>query len=139
MFKSNNRYTAAYIQSQTIDLLRFPLALAVIFIHMNPVVVNLNEANFQILSKEGLLNLIKITFSHVIGGIAVPCFFLISGLLFFSNYKNWNWEQYLNKLKNRVRTLLIPYLAWNITPWIMYIIMFIIQGVKNGSNRKSVV
>ena len=49
--------------------------------------------------------------------IALICnsgFFLISGFLFFINIDSWNKTAYLKKLKTRVRTLLIPYLLWNI-------------------------
>lgn len=70
------------ILSNTIDVLRFPLAIAVIFIHMNPNVVNLIDADFSLFSNKGLFNLLGITLSHVLTSIAVPCFFFISGLLF---------------------------------------------------------
>ena len=42
--------------------------------------------------------------------VAVPMFFVLSGMLFFRNYRP---EDYLKKLKKRVRTLVIPYLSWN--------------------------
>lgn len=117
------------ILSDTIEILRFPLAIAVVYIHIGPNVINLLDADFNLFSHKGLLNLLGITFSHVLTHIAVPCFFLISGLLFFINMKEWNWIQYRNKLKSRVRTLLIPYVVWNITPWILMLIGYYIKGI----------
>lgn len=116
------------ILSNTIDVLRFPLAIAVIFIHMNPDVVNFIDADFSLFSNKGLFNLLGITLSHVLTGIAVPSFFFISGLLFFINIREWNWMQYRNKLKSRITTLLIPYIAWNITPWLLMLIGYYIKG-----------
>lgn len=42
---------------------------------------------------------------------AVPSFFIISGFLFFRNYKD---KDYTKKIKSRVHTLLVPYLLWNV-------------------------
>lgn len=116
------------ILSETIELLRFPLAIAVIFIHLGPNVVNLIDANFSLFSHEGLFNLLGIALSHVIAHIAVPCFFLISGMLFFINVKDWSWTQYKCKLKSRAKTLLIPYIAWNITPWLLILMIYYLKG-----------
>ncbi len=40
----------------------------------------------------------------------VPFFFMISGYLFFRTYQSYKWK---DKLKTRVKSLLIPYLIWN--------------------------
>lgn len=42
----------AQLQSSAIDLLRFPLSIMVIFIHMNPNVINLLEADFGLLTTQ---------------------------------------------------------------------------------------
>lgn len=76
------KYSDDYILSTTIDVLRFPLAIAVIFIHMGPLVTNIIDADFNLLSFKGLYNIIGITFSHVIAHITVPCFFYIRLSLF---------------------------------------------------------
>lgn len=77
----------AKLQSATIDLLRFPMAVAVVMIHMNPHVMPLGEADFPLLSGDGLYNVVALGISHVLSRIAVPVFFLISGLLFFFEYE----------------------------------------------------
>ena len=43
----------------------------------------------------------------------MPLFFVISGFLFFYNC-DFKSDSYLRKIKTRVRTLLVPYLLWNI-------------------------
>lgn len=107
----------SYIQSQAIDWLRFPLIIAVVFIH-NPglpsdyTLPSLETGGFWI-----CMNIyIKILVSHVIAHIAVPIYFFISGYLFFLKTPVLTKEIYKNKLKSRWKTLVIPYLLWNIFP-----------------------
>lgn len=47
---------------------------------------------------------------NTITALAVPMFFLISGFNFFRDYTP---KKQLDKLRNRVKSLLIPYLIWN--------------------------
>ena len=42
--------------------------------------------------------------------VIVPCFFFISGYLFFRTYTP---SDYLEKLRTRLKSLLLPYLLWN--------------------------
>ena len=45
----------------------------------------------------------------------VPSLFILSGYLFFSNMKErFGWNEYIYKIKKRVKSLLIPYLIWSI-------------------------
>lgn len=110
------------LQFETIDVLRFPMAVMVMFIHMNPNVVNLIDADFDLFSGHGLFNVSAILLSHVISAIAVPTFFLISGFLFFVNFKTWSWDGYKKKMKHRVKSLLIPYFLWNLIPFILTVV-----------------
>lgn len=105
---SNSHYRA-------LDLLRMPLALCVIFIHS----FGVRKVNYDLLlsdpwSWESVYNTVRIFLSHVFPNFAVPTFFLISGYLFFRNLEQWNWHDYGDKLRRRTRTLLIPYIGWNI-------------------------
>lgn len=100
------------LDSATIDLLRFPMALFVIFIHMPFMPTAPVWAEFPLLSGWGIYNFITVVFMRVVAQIAVPVFFLISGFLFFRNMQEWSWGKYREKLKTRVRTLLIPYILW---------------------------
>lgn len=101
-------------QSQTIDLLRFPLAVFVVFIHATSTLqlVPINEADFPLLSGTGIYNVIEISLQLTLTHIAVPTFFLISGFLFFQKLEVWNWSIYGKKLITRNKTLLLPYFCW---------------------------
>ena len=103
------------IQFKTIKWLRFPLIVLVVYIHnygspydYSPII------NWTSISGFDLYEIIRIFISKVISHIAVPCFFFISGYLFFSNIVFFNKQTYLSKLKKRINTLFIPYLLWNI-------------------------
>lgn len=50
-------------------------------------------------------------FENTINRVAVPLFFIIAGALFFRDYTN---EKYKEKLFRRVKTLVIPYVIWNV-------------------------
>lgn len=118
-FVKESDMDSAKLQSSTIDLLRFPLAIMVMFIHMNPSVINLIDADFSLLSGRGILNVTEILLSHVLTTIAVPTFYLISGFLFFVNFQEWSWAGYKKKMRSRVKTLLIPYILWNAVPFLL--------------------
>lgn len=101
--------------SKTIIFLRFPLIIAVVFIHnnLNETVINGNE-----LIKESNLLIYNILY-HVINNdiarIAVPLFFFISGFLFFYRISVFSKNEYKNKIKKRFKSLLIrklPKLAY---------------------------
>lgn len=52
---------------------------------------------------------------------AVPTFFVISGFLFFRNCEGCgNVSYYKNKWHNRLYSLIIPYIIWNIL-WVLYL------------------
>ena len=53
------------------------------------------------------------TFINKFAFIAVPLFFAISGFLFFQKLDTWSWSVWKQKIRSRVRTLLIPFLIFN--------------------------
>lgn len=94
------------LQSETIDWLRFPMAVAVVMLHYGKYVFP---------ASEGALHFLCILFQEGLCRLAVPCFFFISGFLFFSKLEEkWDWGIWRDKMGKRVKTLLIPYLLWNI-------------------------
>lgn len=124
------RYDSSLLQSQTIDWLRFPLAVAVVFIHSFglPSDYSLPSLNISSFTGMDVYNLIRICFSHVLTHVAVPTFYLISGFLFFLGLKEFKIRGgYLRKVKSRFRTLVIPYILWNV------ISILLIVGLKIGA------
>ncbi len=126
------------IQSQTIDLLRFPLAVMVVFIHMNPKVINLPAADFDLWSWHGVYNVFGIVFSHVFSAIAVPTFFFISGFLFFINMQKWDWIAFQKKIRNRIKTLFIPYALWNLVPFLLNLAFCLLLVLKDSGEMSAV-
>lgn len=87
--------------SLSIETLRFPLIVFIICLHCYTSTSSLiigHDYYFRIIYPLTLW----------LGETAVPTYFFISGLLFFYSQKS-----YSQKLKNRVRTLLFPYLFFN--------------------------
>ena len=64
-------------------------------------------------------NILALTFKEGFTRFVVPLYFIIAGALFFRDYSQ---EKYIPKLRKRVKTLLIPYLMWNII-WMIFCIV----------------
>ena len=104
--------------SGKIKFLRLPLIIGIVTIHsyINP--VGYADKFFQ-------------TFiSSTWGGCCVPFLFSLSGFLFFRNF-NLSLNSYLEKLKSRFWTLLVPYLFWNLALAAMVIIVLNIPATSS--------
>ncbi|OAV69185.1 Fucose 4-O-acetylase [Bacteroidales bacterium Barb6] len=112
------------LQSKVIDFLRFPLIVGVIFIHNYGSTANIPEMA-SITGHTPVYHICSELFSHILGSVSVPLFFFISGFLFFLN-TNFSKQCYIKKLNSRVKTLLVPYLFWNIS---LLIFCFIISNI----------
>ena len=97
--------------SAAITWLRFPLIFLIIMLHCYSVqrLEGDHETYFKVLYP----------FSLWLGETGVPGFFFISGYFFFLSHKNYG-----QKLKDRVYTLLIPYLLWNLLLLLFYLIAY---------------
>lgn len=110
----------SYAISKTIDAVRFPMVVLVVFIHTCKCFTS-DECSYL------AYHLIRTIFSNLMD-VAVPVFFVISGFLFYKRLENWNWEGYLCKLRRRIHSLLIPYLLWN-TLYILFALLGTIFAV----------
>lgn len=125
------------IESNTIDFLRFPLIVLVVMIHAHKTEVTISGVkyiydltNFPIYSNMSYL------ISDIIASLAVPMFYVISGYLFFNKLQNFSWNEYDKKMKSRFKSLLIPYLFWNIAILCAFaIFQMFVPGVMSGANR----
>ncbi len=98
-------------QYNVIRQLRFPMMVLVTYAHSYGHVAE----NFNLLSLDwNTYEFLKLLISQTLVKVAVPVFFFMSGYLFFSNVKEWNLTVYREKMLRRVKTLLIPYLIWNL-------------------------
>lgn len=106
-------------ESQALDFMRLPLAALIVLLHTG---VPCGEGNFTYY------------LAHYVNGpivrLAVPAFFFMSGYLFFMGKEKFGLTEYLNTLKKKVRSLLVPYLLWN---FIALLLLGTYYYVKNGS------
>lgn len=131
------KMSAEELQSKTIDFLRFPLIVGVVFIHTDfsdivmAGVKQISFVNYPIFSR------IFFLFSKVIFEACVPLFFFISGFLFFYKTEGFSQKIYLHKLKNRIRSLLVPYIFWNllIILFLMLAQTFLSGSLVSGRNK----
>lgn len=108
--------------SNTIKYLRFPLTVGIILAHSN-----LGRLGFVVHGVQYGLDYpdwyyyINVLFSEVFACVCVPTFFVVSGYLFF--YKtDFDGQIYIKKLKKRFKTLMIPYLLWNLIALLVKVI-----------------
>ena len=95
--------------SKRITALRFLLIVFVVFIHNNlkaDDALNYYHLDF---AEPAWVTWIKVLVCDVLGGAAVPLFFLFAGYLQFSKR-----DDYATLLKKRAKSLLVPYIAWTL-------------------------
>lgn len=98
-------------QFEVISQLRFPMIVLVTFAHSYGSI----SADYSLLTSEwNTYEFLKLCLSQTLVKVAMPVFFIMSGYLFFSNVEEWNLNIYREKIFRRVKTLLIPYLIWNL-------------------------
>lgn len=98
-------------QYDVIRQLRFPMIVLVTFAHSYGEVAE----GFSLLTSEwNTYEFLKLLVSQTLVKVAVPVFFIMSGYLFFANVEKWSLKVYKAKMLRRMKTLLIPYLIWNL-------------------------
>jgi peptidoglycan/LPS O-acetylase OafA/YrhL len=107
----NNTIRGGY--SESINMLRFPLAILVVFVHGFGADIDVSELHASGLTGLAVYDYIRLFFSVVIARSAVPIFFIISGYLLFRKVEEYSKQVYVGKLKKRWHSLVIPYLSWN--------------------------
>lgn len=98
-------------QYEVIRQLRFPMIVLVTFAHSYGGV----EEGFSLLTSEwNAYEFLRLLISQTLVKVAMPVFFVMSGYLFYANVDVWNFKVYKTKIWRRIKTLLIPYLIWNL-------------------------
>ena len=103
-----------------IDTAKLLLMLGVVLIHSN------FSTNFKDISPIG--KIVMLWGSVNIAGCCVPIFFILSGFLFFHNIDKFSKTVYLSKLHSRIRSLLIPYILWNLVAAVLFIFKVKVLG-----------
>lgn len=120
--------------SKTISWLRFPLAALIVLKHYYT----------PDISAEAVGGADELMVYHYIGeftkgvfpAIAVPLFFFISGYLYFNKLEltgtqGYSFSIWKKKTQGRIKSLLIPYLSWNLLVLALY---YITQCLTGGSD-----
>lgn len=94
------------------EIVSFILSILVFFVHISSFAQYSNTGNLISTINEKA----SFFFKESITSFAVPMFYILSGISFYKNYDN---SKYLNKIKSRVFTIIIPYLLWN-TIWMIF-------------------
>lgn len=102
--------------SKTVSFLRLPLIVGVVLIHSRIGTSYIAEEGFPIYTA------ISHIISNILARVAVPCFFIFSGYFFFRNGGEFTLEAYKNKLLKRSRTVLLPYILWNMAVMAMFLL-----------------
>ena len=118
----NREVDYGVLKSKTVNFLRYPLMLMIVCIHVEV------QTMMQLNPKPFAVDLFW--FTQLLCKVAMPLFFIISGYYFFFSADGGVFDKakYKAKLKNRIRTLLIPYLFWNFFTWLFLILSLLIAG-----------
>lgn len=114
--------------SESINMLRFYLALLVVFVHGFGAEIDITELHASGLTGMAIYDYVRIFFSVVIARSAVPIFFLISGYLLFLKVEDYSLTVYVAKLRKRWHSLVVPYFSW-IVLFILWTLMFMVGGI----------
>jgi peptidoglycan/LPS O-acetylase OafA/YrhL len=106
------------VSSDRLNLIRFPLIAGVLVSHAYSKEAGLIPTSYA-------ANFIRDYLSGGLAQVVIPAFFLMSGFLFFYAMK-WSRNEYLRKCKSRIKTLIIPFIFWNI---LWFIIIAITQNI----------
>lgn len=108
-----------------IKAIRYPVMLMVVLIH-------LNTSNSQVVVHSGGGDFLFYFLVYFMSRNVVQCvnslFFFMSGFLYFANVDTLSFDKYKEKTMSRVRTLLLPYLLWNLIVIAIYIIAYVLLG-----------
>lgn len=113
--------------SKKIVFLNYLLTCFVVFIHAD----NRSVAEYSCVDIGGFEWVYQLL--GKVYGTAVPTFFALSGYLFF---RNLSADTVGRKLKSRIRSVLIPYLFWNISLYAVRIGLSYIPGIGERMNFK---
>lgn len=94
--------------------LSYALSILVFLIHISTF-ANYTQDETFISGLNTIVDHLKTSISQV----AVPLFFILSGFVF---YREYTQDKFVSKLKRRIKTLVVPYICWNIVGMLFSIV-----------------
>lgn len=123
--------------SDTISWLRFPLMVGIVYLHHNVTEGVQKHGMVLVDAAPSWLAAFIAFFSDALARVAIPLFFIISGFLFFY-YCDFNKSTYIDKLKRRTSSLLLPYITWNVIATILALVALLPFGTKQVLSDQSI-
>lgn len=111
------------LRTQSLDMLRFPLAVVVLIVHTIQTDLILPGNRIETNDMPLLLAMKDFVTAFLIDQ-SVPVYFFISGFVFFLGGQ-LSKHIYIRKMKNRFKSLFIPYIIWNLFAILFKLAMFI--------------
>ncbi len=102
--------------SRAIDLLRFPLAIFVIMIHVPDPMCGISELgnlSYSSISLSTFSLFTRILAADWFSGSAVPLFFFFAGLLLYRKHSSLNLKIYIQTLNSRFYSIALPFFIWS--------------------------
>ena len=132
----NHAFRGGY--NPTFSVIRLPLAFMVVVLHLG--LPGQHESYFLGFPHtiEESAHMLEVLFSRNIVHWAVPTFYVISGYLFFQNITEFKRSIYIKKIKSRTKTILVPYLLWNILYVIFLLSMKLLGVIAHGNNTQGI-
>lgn len=122
--------------SRKVTIVSFVMSIFVIYIHAN-------NLKYYGIPADGhtYANVIVNIFAEVIGGVAVPFFFMLSGywLFRFDITDSSVTSVLLSKIKKKGKTLILPYLLWNAFGMAFYMVITHIPFAASMMNNGKVI
>lgn len=120
--------------SKAIGLLRFPLAALIVLKHYYTPDISAKTLSGGI-AEYPIYHYVGEFTKGVFPAMAVPLFFFISGYLYFNKIelngdKCFSLTLWKHKTYSRIKSLLIPYLSWNLIVLLLY---FAVQQIAGNS------
>lgn len=122
--------------SKLISFMRFPMIVGIVMIHAKLGTVTFNSVNVLEQGNYNIFLYVSTFISHIVCNLFVPLYFIISGYLYFANVDKYNKKVYESKTKRRVRSLVVPYILWNVYNLILFAVLGIVaSGLLSGAHK----
>lgn len=122
------------LQSDTIKLVRFPLIVAVVMLHMSFESIAIGGEYIVNALDFPVYDYYKFFIDKALA-VRIPLYFFISGYLFFNRADSFTKSDYFKKVRRRVDTLLVPYLSWIIITIVFFALQQQYLGEFSSGNN----
>ncbi len=134
--KSSGATAISKETSARLRSLRLPLAIGIVFAHSSGISVTLAQGKLNLVEADFFGLFFRALLSDGIARSSVPISLLMAGFLLAIGFDS-RMSNYLQKLKTKLRTLLIPFLFWNIFVVGLYALAHGVQPLSEFMSGKN--